>query len=382
MASCGLFLCSDGFFLHFGRFEKREPEMVRYRLCASLKEISFWNSEAGPQPDELLLELAQEGGWSYVAQLDQYFIYSTANPEAPELNSDPEIYAIALKEVQKRKRKRFILLLIYLLIYPLSYPLMISKSGVLLTMLSLGSGLFFLGIGLAVWCLLGSLIEIMTLNNYVKRLLNKVPLVPIPSSKKGWLTAGRKALFVVLSVIWIGAFFQRWKIEYMHEDEIPIEIVQGIPYPTMEDLLPQAVYTATDLSFTNFAKIGSDFLAPEIFTTDQAGKFSIDNGVTVSGGLQVTYYHLRNEFLAKAIAREMIAQVQRTSKKDWEDLSLSDQQVTTQAILGSYFPVIILQEKEYVFQILYYSTTPDSVTPNPINAETIAALYSSWLKKQ
>ena len=81
-------------------FECREPQEVRYRLEAAPKSTSMWSDDGG----YLEIELGEKYAWEYVANRKDFYIYRSMDPSTRELNTDPEVQALALNAVKKRRK--------------------------------------------------------------------------------------------------------------------------------------------------------------------------------------------------------------------------------------------------------------------------------------
>ena len=102
LAEAGLFLTTDGFFFGFGFFHKEEPRKVKYRLQASEVQGSiFWSDADEPETEQK--ELSEALGWEFVCRRGEFYIYRSAKEDVRELNTDPEVQAITMKQVQKRQ---------------------------------------------------------------------------------------------------------------------------------------------------------------------------------------------------------------------------------------------------------------------------------------
>ena len=98
LAQEGLFLARDGFFCGLATFERGEPRFAKYRLEAAQKSTSMW-AEDGGEPDPEQVELSQRYAWEYIAKRGDFYIYRSFEPGARELNTDPEVQALALERV-------------------------------------------------------------------------------------------------------------------------------------------------------------------------------------------------------------------------------------------------------------------------------------------
>lgn len=73
---------------YFAKFQQAEPAAVRYRLLPILTP---------GKPDPEFLADCQGSGWEYLCQVyDQYHLYTTDDPDAPEMHTDPVAQGYAL----------------------------------------------------------------------------------------------------------------------------------------------------------------------------------------------------------------------------------------------------------------------------------------------
>ena len=95
MAANGLRLTSLG--TMFARFERGEPDNIRYR-------IDFTHSEDRSAEEQL--ELYADSGWEYVCELGEYRIFrSPEELDAPEIHTDPAEQAFTLQRLHKMVRR-------------------------------------------------------------------------------------------------------------------------------------------------------------------------------------------------------------------------------------------------------------------------------------
>ena len=71
----------------FTYFNKAEPQTVRYRLQPLPKQKT-------PTPEEL--SLTEEYGWTYVGTHRYFAVFSSADPNTRELDTDPQVQAITM----------------------------------------------------------------------------------------------------------------------------------------------------------------------------------------------------------------------------------------------------------------------------------------------
>ncbi len=94
LAQDGLVLDKDPFFAGFATFRKTQPQKVRYRLQPKAKK------DADPRA----LELAEAYGWTYLGDHWSFSIFMTADAAARELDTDPQVQAMAIHGLYKRER--------------------------------------------------------------------------------------------------------------------------------------------------------------------------------------------------------------------------------------------------------------------------------------
>lgn len=107
MALKGLFLKEVNRRFDRAVFELGDPAPVRYRLDPVTRK--------GPEDDERIALYAQ-AGWDYVDRVARwYYIFSCADPEAPELYNDPQSLALAMDSLVRRDFRNHVLLALALL---------------------------------------------------------------------------------------------------------------------------------------------------------------------------------------------------------------------------------------------------------------------------
>lgn len=116
MAAKGYHLC-EGYAFQAGHayFLTGEPKQVRYRMDAAkaVRQTLFGLNDEPLPPDEETQAFHAEFGWKYVTFRGHFHIYVSEDPAAPEMNTDPQIQAIALKQVTKRLWSQLLCLIVY-----------------------------------------------------------------------------------------------------------------------------------------------------------------------------------------------------------------------------------------------------------------------------
>jgi hypothetical protein len=234
MAEKGLVLSGDGFFAGVACFWKTEPRQLRYRLEAAPEGTGLWSGNGG-LPAEEAVEINEAYGWKYVANRGQFHIYCTDDPSAREMHTDPDVQALALNIANKRARANMITALIYFMIFPLIH----LRGGVLLTAVHMGSGLMLGGLLLVLIALGRTVARVLHLRRLRKRLsAGEAP------HRKNWRRRAlyhrlSRPIFIGLTIIWLGFFFQGWSNENLGGNIMPLEEFTGqIPFATLADMVP------------------------------------------------------------------------------------------------------------------------------------------------
>lgn len=84
---------------YLAAFARADPAELRYRLVPT-GNTGLTRADDDP-PNAAALELYREMGWEYVTNRSGFHIFRTADPNAPEPDTDPQILALALKPTVK-----------------------------------------------------------------------------------------------------------------------------------------------------------------------------------------------------------------------------------------------------------------------------------------
>lgn len=296
MAKRGLLLSKDGFFAGMAIFEKREPQWMRYRMDAIPKGANQ------QEPDTEAQVLSREYGWEYVASQRGFYIYRNGDPEARELNTDPQVQALALRTVRRRERDAVIGCLLYILVY----PLLVTRGGILLPALELGCGLMLYMALWALWWFLETLAGAVHLGRLRKKLMFQEQLNHDKPWKKSASTYRiRRTGLTLASIVSIFLLIQVWSREVLEENKIPIQSYTGsVPFATIKDFIPQGEYTMDVFGIANTVEVKSDWIAPTIIHWEEIADVKQPQGGTLSGGLYVDYYETASPWLARQILKE------------------------------------------------------------------------------
>ena len=298
LAAKGLHLSKDGFFGILTSFEEGPPKKERFRLEPTDRKGGLFSEEYDPEDEQL--QLLHQMGWTYRARRGQFHIYSSDDPGAPELNTDPQVQAVTMSALTQFLRKKVTNALFTTLLYLILYfgDILISST------LLLGTPLVLLFAGLMLWDLGCSLKALFVLVRWRNQLRRGQPL-PHRSdyrrSGRWYLTTEflRKSLWVLFFLC------AAWRVLYIEVDE-PYEKIadQHFPFYTVADYYPGAEIKRTE-SISEFYT-WEDLLSPENYDFREYTEVKL-NGETFDCWLSVNYHRTRWEWTARRLARELVS---------------------------------------------------------------------------
>ena len=299
LAAKGLHLSKDGFFGILTSFEEGPPKKERFRLEPTDRKGGLFSEEYDPEDEQI--QLLHQMGWTYRARRGQFHIYSSDDPGAPELNTDPQVQAVTMSALTQFLRKKVTNALFTTLLYLILYfgDILISST------LLLGTPLVLLFAGLMLWDLGCSLKALMVLVRWRNQLRQGQPL-PHRSDyrRSGWryLTTEflRKTLWIVFFLC------AAWRMLSIEVDE-PYEKIadQHFPFYTVADYYPGAEIRRTE-SISEFYT-WEDLLSPENYDFREYTEVK-RNGETFDCWLSVNYHRTRWEWTARRLARALVSQ--------------------------------------------------------------------------
>lgn len=367
----GLLLVQDGIFAGVATFEKGEPKQVKYRLEAAPKPTSLL-ADNGGDPDPEAVELAREFHWEYVAKRGNFYIYRTDDPSARELNTDPEVQALAISAVKKRQAWSIFYILFWLALCLLG-ELAGNGSGLLRLFVETGTWFCLWGAVLVLWAVMDSVAELVHLDRLMKKLRNggalgdgqvkKRPAVPY--QVRNYLLAALLVAFVIVGL-------NRWAASAEYRERQPID-PEGVPFATIRDFGTDG-YEGTLTGFDDVRE-WSDWLAPRsIVWSEHAQVRAGAEGHLISGGLDVEYHQMASPFLARWMAWELTPR--RSTGPYYAVLALPPLDVDYAAAYTSVFPTVVLQKGSEVLRASFYQTSEQT-----LELEEWAAILAERLGK-
>ena len=354
LAAKGLHLSKDGFFGILTSFEEGPPKKERFRLEPTDRKGGLFSEEYDPEDEQL--QLLHQMGWTYRARRGQFHIYSSDDPGAPELNTDPQVQAVTMSALTQFLRKKVTNALFTTLLYLILYfgDILISST------LLLGTPLVLLFAGLMLWDLGCSLKALFVLVRWRNQLRRGQPL-PHRSDyrRSGWryLTTEflRKTLWIVFFLC------AAWRVLSIEVDE-PYEKIadQHFPFYTVADYYPGAEIRRTE-SISEFYT-WEDLLSPENYDFREYTEVKL-NGETFDCWLSVNYHRTRWEWTARRLAREFVSQaganrLEQTAAKIFGDepviateIALPDADYCAWFYKHRNDPYMVIQKNNVVIQV-------------------------------
>ena len=230
MAAKGLVLTGDGLFCGFACFEQTAPKRIRYRLQPARQGTLF--KDGGP--DAAVVELAEEFGWKHLANHGEYGIFCTEDPNARELDTDPQVRAMALRKTYRRKLGCFW----FLVLFGLALLAFVLWGGILTYWLNAPSGynaLILLIWVTSFWLLLRELCYLKDLRQHLA--LGEMPERTLPTKKQALLHRLTSAMSLLLLLSFFTMQLVHVFVDWQDPRWVPVSDSYGsLPFPTMEDL--------------------------------------------------------------------------------------------------------------------------------------------------
>jgi hypothetical protein len=364
LAEEGWFLMQDGFFAGIATFEYGEPRKVKYRLEAAQRRSGIL-SDNDNEPDPEQVELSKKYSWEYVAKRKDFYIYRSFDPSARELNTDPEVQALALNAVKKRQGSALFSSVFFLLIY----PVLLTRGCLLLSTISMGTWRMVLVLLLAALMIVDEVRAFVHLRMIQKSLTHNGCYNPEPDWRKNAAPYFiRKIIKTMLTVFLVFAFLQNWGMSVTNEKKIPIDEYSGtVPFATIRDFAGEgsSEYTLTmkglNMGF-NTIEEKSDWVAPRCIEYNEHATIKTFDGKNIAGGLYIDYCELRNPQLAKVIAREFyrLDKMKGVELTDTPDLQ-ADYVISYFDHL--HFPTVVIQKDNIVVKAYFFQTSENYTMP-------------------
>lgn len=339
----GLILSQDGFCLRALAFQKTNPHPMRYRL-QPLPRAKFLMDRV---PDETVVELAQEYGWEYRCNLQDYAVFCTDNPQARELDTDSQIQALPIRRLYRNKLLHALLALAVLLgtfaflIYEGFLSWMADHS------IWYCASFFVLDI---LFCVL-TLQELRTL----RRLIRKLECGDCPDRKKDWRTGRILHLAcIVFSLAILLVFWVSYYGDLLFKDhaQVPFETYSGsIPFASLSDYANLSNPSEESVLDLTSNTIASTVTLPASRRIQLKQYGSVCGGLQIDVSLTVTYYELRTQWLAEALFRELQENVLRRDRHT--PLSIPALPTDAAYAYSDHVPCLLLRQGRHVLWVQF-----------------------------
>ncbi len=295
MAEQGYILRDGGVFRGIAAFDRCEPEKVRYRLQPAQKGFMIYDND-GPSDDEV--ELNGAFGWKYVAKYGVFHIYRADDIDAREMDTDPEVQAMAMNSLHRSQRFNIIWMSIWIIVY----LALVFTSQPFLSMVNRGSLISISLVLCVVIFIVTDLVKAVSLYRLRKKILDGEDL----GSGTNWKKGAR--IYTVKVVIGVIAYVAMTVLGCMFilsdgadRNQMSISEYQGeVPFRTITDLaLCDDIEKVDNVDDDeNTISEWSDILWPENYKIYEYGDIVYTDGNTYYGGLVITYHEAKNEWLA------------------------------------------------------------------------------------
>lgn len=371
MAAKGLILGKEGIFPGIVAFEKGRPQPIRYRLIASEHPYSKGRAyRYAPIPDEKTQAFHEEFGWKYTATRRDFHIYACTDPNAPEMETDPQIQAMGYAQSAKRQMTDVIC---YCLIFAIHFLMLLWKVWEYLLGTSHRLSLTNSWISLMwLFYLIPALQGYRKLRQQQKLLEEGTSFPESPGYRKTapgyWISLVGKALLLISLFI---AVFTSPPSVYREGNGTPLSEYTGkIPFATMEEMLPDAQFRE-DTAWNNHISHSSTILA-DTWQLNQQLHITLPDGTQTSGSVHITY---RNNKIKNAAQDQAEKEFTRGIRSDDDPTLLSIEGIDYAFYYKDYsYDYVVLQKGNTFLSVNFHIYNGD-----PITAEEIALIMAPYL---
>lgn len=364
MARKGRILKQEPLFNRYAAFEVTDPQSIRYRLTPS-------DDGKDPGSDELLF--AKELGWEYRLLWNNFHIYASTDPNAPELNTDPQVMALAMKPAIRRTVTQITGTLLILLVLPFwqqFFTVLLSPKGWTILMI----------LAMSLLGILGGLRNLIHLLKMRKSLLEGLPIDPSPAYRRSlprfWtgFILGRIFGYVYILTFIAVAFSTLFAPP---ASMLPHADLSRLPYASMMEILPDDLTDASIQQESSTLDSWSTFLSPVNHESYEGYSLHLEDSRLVTCSLTVRYHETCSEDYAKLVAEEMIRDLQRDSKEGDFEETLSIDGIDTAYLAGRRSACLVIRDGNTVLHVTCMVHNVDEELETCLTAlRGFAALYT------
>ena len=371
MAAKGFRLCRGYAFQYgFAYFITEAPRQIRYRLVPA---ENVGNSLATPsatlkEPNEETLKFHADFGWHYVTARGQFWIFCCEDPDAPELNTDPRVQAIALKTVEKRLVSHLFWLLLYGLVMNVGHKMPFFSMLLWVGWEAHVPKMFFVVFALIAW--VPGIIHIMRF----RKKLNE----GVFPEHTGRFAIVKNCVMYILRCGFVVVFFLMVVLMYPDYDHsypaLTTEQMAQLPVITIADLYPDA-----QVKHNHYLPWSTD-AAPSSINLQERFRLTLSDGTTISGYWDLERYETSADWIAAGFGFE--TRFLERLRGKFEDIPMT---VEGADWVGSYHidapkryqnphDVILIRQGNVIMKatLYFYEDFPDAPTLEEIAAILIA----------
>ena len=326
-AECGLFtknlyggLKDGGVFRGIAAFDRCEPEKVRYRLQPAQKGFVLYDND-GPDDDEV--ELNSAFGWKYVAKYGSFHIYRADDIDAREMNTDPEVQAMAMNALHRGQRFNITWMSIWIILY----LVLIFTSQPFLSMVNRGSLISIALVLCVIIFIVTGLVKAVSLYRLRRKILDGDSLGSGTNWKKGARIYTVKAVVGIIAYVAMIVFGCMFILsDGVDRNQMPLSEYQGeVPFRTITDLASCSDIQKVDNVDDDVNTISkwSDILWPENYKVYEYGDVVYTDGNICHGGLVITYHEAKNEWLADELYQAYVQRAKHQSDYEKIDMKIA-----------------------------------------------------------
>lgn len=320
MAERGYILRDGGVFRGIAAFDRCEPEKVRYRLQPAQKGFMLYDND-GPDDDEV--ELNGAFGWKYVAKYGVFHIYRADDIDAREMDTDPEVQAMAMNSLHRSQRFNIIWMSIWIIVY----LALVFTSQPFLSMVNRGSLISIAFVLCVIIFIVTGLVKAVSLYRLRRKILDGDSLGSGTNWRKGARIYTVKAVVGIIAYVAMIVFGCMFILsDGTDRNQMPLSEYQGeVPFRTITDLAScddiQKVDNVDD--DVNTISEWSDILWPENYKVYEYGDIVYTDGNICHGGLVITYHEAKNEWLADKLYQAYVQRAKHQSDYEKIDMKIA-----------------------------------------------------------
>lgn len=297
MAAQGRFLRES--FAGFAGFAQDAPKAMRYRLNA-MQRTALLDRDVCPDSEER--ELAEAAGWYFVCTRGPFFVYACEDAAAPELHTDPAVQALQLGRIRSDATSSLFSEIYFCVIHPLLWwHDDLFRIIAALPWLALGFALVAgAGIVLAV-------LQTTYLRGLTRRLRRgEAPVRDERHRRRGLRLRCLQIAETAAILAFVAGALLRWS---GGTQAVPLRTYTApLPFATLADLAGggEVQWENADFMRNEITELHT-VTAPAVYDFEQHAVIRQAGQPVLRGGLYVDYFETCWEWLARGVARNLMA---------------------------------------------------------------------------